>query len=152
SDADSTIIRCAKAMTVNEDRQPGSRGCTLMPSANDVLIAAVELVIAGAGLPKAAVIGDGHPAGTGFLAAPVTGPGHHALRSPGTRTESRVASWTGQRKAPRLRADVPPGRIPGRVHGTDLRRMPARLAERTFLMAARTRRPGFMLAMIHRDS
>jgi hypothetical protein len=44
-----------------------------MPSADDVLVAAIELVLTGAGLPKVTVAGDGHPVGTGFLAAPVEG-------------------------------------------------------------------------------
>jgi hypothetical protein len=44
-----------------------------MPSADDVLVAAIELVLTGAGLPKATVAGDGHPAGTGFLAIPMKG-------------------------------------------------------------------------------
>lgn len=44
-----------------------------MPSADDVLVAAVELVLTGAGLPEAASRQDGDGAGTGFLAVPVAG-------------------------------------------------------------------------------
>ena len=61
-------------MTAVEDPRPGSRGSTRIPSGGDVLIAAIELVLRGAGLPKAAVRhGHSHAAGTGFLVAPVTG-------------------------------------------------------------------------------
>jgi hypothetical protein len=61
--------------TMVEDPRPGSRGSTRIPSADDVLVAASELVLAGAGLPKAAVR-HGHAAGTGFLVAPVTWAAH----------------------------------------------------------------------------
>lgn len=44
-----------------------------MPSASDVLIAAIGLVLTGAGLPEAATLQNGHGPGTGFVAAPVTG-------------------------------------------------------------------------------
>jgi len=47
-----------------------------MPSADGVLVAAIELVLAGAGLPKVAVAGDEHPTGTGFQVVPVTGTMH----------------------------------------------------------------------------
>jgi hypothetical protein len=63
-------------MTVAEGRRPGSRGSTQMPSADDVLVAAIELVLTGTGLPKAAVARNGNGAGTGFLAAPVEGVAH----------------------------------------------------------------------------
>lgn len=55
---------------------PGAQGVPRMPSADDVLVAAIELVLAGAGLPNATVAGDGHPAGTGFMVASVTGAAH----------------------------------------------------------------------------
>jgi hypothetical protein len=42
-----------------------------MPSADDVLIAAIGLVLTGAGLPEAATHQNGDKAGTGFLAVPV---------------------------------------------------------------------------------
>jgi hypothetical protein len=58
-------------MTVVEDPRPGSRGSAQIPPADEVLVAAIELVLAGAGLPKAAVARKGHAAGTGFLATPV---------------------------------------------------------------------------------
>lgn len=60
-------------MTVVEDPRHGSRGGTRMPSADDVLVAAIELVLAGAGLPEAATHHSEGDAGTGFLAAPVAG-------------------------------------------------------------------------------
>lgn len=41
-----------------------------MPSADDVLAAAVGLVLTGAGLPEAAALPDGLGTGTGFLACP----------------------------------------------------------------------------------
>jgi hypothetical protein len=63
-------------MTVVEDPRPGSRGNTRMPSADAVLVPAIELVLVGAGLPKAALGRDGHATGTGFLAAPVEGAAH----------------------------------------------------------------------------
>jgi hypothetical protein len=58
-------------MTVVEDPRPGSRGGTRILSADDVLVAAIGLVLAGAGLPEAAISPDGHAAGTGFVAARV---------------------------------------------------------------------------------
>lgn len=42
----------ARAMTAAEDRRPGSRADALMPSADNVAVAAIELVLAGAGLPE----------------------------------------------------------------------------------------------------
>lgn len=47
-----------------------------MPSANGVLVAAIGLVLTGAGLPEAATHQNGDAAGTGFLAAPVMGVAH----------------------------------------------------------------------------
>lgn len=44
-----------------------------MPSADDVLAAAVGLVLTGAGLPELATHQDGGGAGTGFLAVPLEG-------------------------------------------------------------------------------
>jgi hypothetical protein len=44
-----------------------------MPSADGVLVAAIELVLAGAGLPRAAVARNGHAPGTGFLTVRVAG-------------------------------------------------------------------------------
>lgn len=63
-------------MTVVEDPEPGPRGSGRLPSADDVLVAAVELVLAGTGLPKAAVAGNGQATGTGFLATPMEGVAH----------------------------------------------------------------------------
>lgn len=60
-------------MTVVEDPRHGSRGGSRMPSPDGVLVAAIELVLAGAGLPEAATRHSGGEAGTGFLAAPVAG-------------------------------------------------------------------------------
>jgi hypothetical protein len=42
-----------------------------MPSPDDVLIATIELVLTGAGLPEARVLKNRHGTGTGFLAAPM---------------------------------------------------------------------------------
>jgi hypothetical protein len=44
-----------------------------MPSADDVLIAAIELALTGAELSQAATLPDGHATGTGFAVAPVAG-------------------------------------------------------------------------------
>jgi hypothetical protein len=44
-----------------------------MPSADDVLVAAIELALTGAGLPQAATLPDGHATGTGFAVALVAG-------------------------------------------------------------------------------
>jgi len=44
-----------------------------MPSADGVLVAAIGLVLTGAGLPEVATLQNGHGPGTGFLAVPVTG-------------------------------------------------------------------------------
>jgi hypothetical protein len=60
-------------MTVVEDPEPGPRGSARLPSADDVLVAAIGLVLTGAGLPEAATRQDWDDAGTGFLAVPVTG-------------------------------------------------------------------------------
>jgi hypothetical protein len=48
----------------------------LTPSADDVLVTAIGLVLAGAGLPEAATLPNGHAAGTGFAAARVIGAAH----------------------------------------------------------------------------
>jgi hypothetical protein len=68
-------------MTVADDPRPGSRGSTRIPSGGDVLIAAIDLVLTGAGLHKAAVRhGQSYAAETGFLVAPVTGAAYpHAM-------------------------------------------------------------------------
>jgi len=58
---------------VNEGRRPGSRGDALTPSADDVLVTAIGLVLAGAGLPEAATLPNGHAAGTGFVVARAVG-------------------------------------------------------------------------------
>jgi hypothetical protein len=58
---------------VGEGRRPGSRGSTRMPSADGVLVAAIGLVLTGAGLSEMAALQNGHETGTGFLAVPVTG-------------------------------------------------------------------------------
>jgi hypothetical protein len=52
---------------------PGSQGSTRIPSADDVRVAAIELVLSGAGLPKVGLVHDGHPAGAGFQVVPLTG-------------------------------------------------------------------------------
>lgn len=44
-----------------------------MPSADGVLVAAIVLVLTGAGLPEVATLQNGHRTGTGFLAVLVTG-------------------------------------------------------------------------------
>jgi hypothetical protein len=36
-------------------------------------VAAIELVLSGAGLPKVGLVHDGHPAGAGFQVVPLTG-------------------------------------------------------------------------------
>lgn len=63
-------------MTVVEDPEPGPRGSGRLPSPDDVLAAAIELVLAGTGLPKAVVAGKGQATGTGFLATPMEGVAH----------------------------------------------------------------------------
>lgn len=44
-----------------------------MPSADGVLVAAIGLVLTGAGLPEVTTLQNGHRTGTGFLAVLVTG-------------------------------------------------------------------------------
>jgi hypothetical protein len=44
-----------------------------MPSADGVLVAAIGLVLTGAGLPEVATLQNGHRTGSGFLAVMVTG-------------------------------------------------------------------------------
>jgi hypothetical protein len=63
-------------MTAVEDPRPGPRGTARIPSADDVLVSAIELVLAGTGLPKAPVVGKGLATGTGFLATPMEGVAH----------------------------------------------------------------------------
>lgn len=70
------VLNGSTTMTVVEDPQPGSRGSMRIPSADDVLIAAIGLVLAGAGLTEAATFPNGHAAGTGFVAARVVGAAH----------------------------------------------------------------------------
>jgi len=60
-------------MAVVEDPERGPRGSARLPSADDVLVAAIELVLGGTGLPQAAVARKGQAMGTGFLAAQVEG-------------------------------------------------------------------------------
>lgn len=52
-------------MTVVEGPRPGSWGGTRMPSADDVLLEAIGLVLTGAGLPEAAILSNGLGTGTG---------------------------------------------------------------------------------------
>jgi hypothetical protein len=47
-----------------------------MPSADDVLITAIELVLTGAELPQAATLLNGHATGTGFVATLMAGTAH----------------------------------------------------------------------------
>lgn len=63
-------------MTVVEGSRFGSRGRAQIPSADDVLIAAIELVLTGAGLPKALEMRHRHEPETGFVIEPVAGAGH----------------------------------------------------------------------------
>lgn len=63
-------------MTVVEGTQFGSRGRVRVPAADDVLVAAVGLVLKGAGLPEAIAAQNGRAAGIGFLAVPVAGAAH----------------------------------------------------------------------------
>jgi hypothetical protein len=44
-----------------------------MPSADDVLVAAIELALTGAEMPQAATLPDGQATGTEFVVVPVTG-------------------------------------------------------------------------------
>lgn len=44
-----------------------------MPSADDVLIAAIELALTGTEMPQAATLPNGQATGTGLVAVPVTG-------------------------------------------------------------------------------
>lgn len=63
-------------MAVVEGSRFGSRGGARIPSDGDVLVAAIGLVLTGAGLLDAATSEEGHMVGTGFLAIPVTGAAH----------------------------------------------------------------------------
>jgi hypothetical protein len=63
----------AQDRQASEDRRPGSRGSTRTPSADDVLIAAIELALTGAGLPQALTSPNGHATGTGFAVTSVAG-------------------------------------------------------------------------------
>jgi hypothetical protein len=62
------------------DPKPGPRGSARLPSAQDVLVSAIELVLAGTGLSNAAVTRKGQATGTGFLAAPMGGVAHPRVR------------------------------------------------------------------------
>jgi hypothetical protein len=87
-----------------------------MPSPDGVLVAAIGLVLTGAGLPEVATLQNGHTTGTGFLAVLVTG-GDGPVRCGHLVRGRQVCCWPGwaDRKAPRLRAGAPPGRVPRRV-------------------------------------
>jgi hypothetical protein len=63
----------AQNRQVGEGRRPGTRGNARIPSPDGVLVAAIELVLTGAGLLEAAARQDWDDVGTGFLAVPVTG-------------------------------------------------------------------------------
>jgi hypothetical protein len=63
----------AQDRQVGEGRRPGSRGVARIPSPGDVLVYAIGLALAGAGLPEAAALPDGHAAGTGFLTVALAG-------------------------------------------------------------------------------
>jgi hypothetical protein len=65
--------RSVAGVTAVGGPRPGSRGGTRMPSADGVLVAAIVLVLTGAGLPEVATLQNGHRTGTGFLAVLVTG-------------------------------------------------------------------------------
>lgn len=67
-------------MMVVGDPEPGPRGSARLPTAEDVLVSAIELVLAGTGLPKAAVARKGQATGTGFLAAPMKSVAHPRVR------------------------------------------------------------------------
>ena len=84
-----------------------------MPSADDVLAAAVGLVLTGAGLPEATALPDGLGTATGFLASRPGGGGSPARC--GHLVRGRHACWRRGRasgKYPRLRAGAAPGRVP----------------------------------------
>jgi hypothetical protein len=71
-----------------------------MPSPGDVLIAAIGLVLTGAGLPEAATRQDWDDFGTGFLAVPVTG----------AETPRAAVAWYEDSK-PTGGADAPAGKL-----------------------------------------
>jgi hypothetical protein len=76
-----------------------------MPSADAIsgfLIAAIGLVLTGAGLPEAATRHNGDGAGTGFLAAPVAG----------AAAPRAAVTWDEDGK-PTCGADVPAGKLRG---------------------------------------
>lgn len=51
----------------------GASSSAQMPSADDVLIAAIELALTGTELPQAATLPNGQATGTGFVAVPMAG-------------------------------------------------------------------------------
>jgi hypothetical protein len=61
-----------------------------MPSPGDVLVAAIGLLLTGAGLPESATLQNGRKTGTGFLAVPVTG----------EATPRAVITWYEDDKSP----------------------------------------------------
>ena len=71
-----------------------------MPSADGVLVAAIGLVLTGAGLPEVAALRNGDTAGTGFLAVPVAG-----------AAVPRVAVSWYEDGTPAGGADAPAGRL-----------------------------------------
>jgi hypothetical protein len=71
-----------------------------MPSADGVLVAAIGLVLTGAGLPEAATLRNGDAAGTGFLAVTLAG-----------ETRSRAAVSWYEDGTPAGGADVPAGKL-----------------------------------------
>lgn len=56
-----------------EGTRPGLRGIARIPSADGVLVAAIGLVLTGAGLPGVATFRTGEATGTGFLAVTLAG-------------------------------------------------------------------------------
>jgi hypothetical protein len=66
-------VRAATLMAVVDGPRPGSWGGARIPAADGVLVAAVGLVLTGAGLPEVAILRDGEAAGTGFLAVALAG-------------------------------------------------------------------------------
>ena len=88
-------------MTVVKGPRLGARGGTRTPSADGVLVAAMGLVLTGAGLPEAATHQNGDGAGTGFLAVPVAGVA--APRAAVTWYEDGEPTWGADAPAGKLR-------------------------------------------------
>ncbi len=66
-----------------------------MPSADEVLIAAIELALTGAEMPQEATLPNGQATGTGFVATLMAGTAHPRVSVTWYQDGSRAVARTG---------------------------------------------------------